>query len=221
MKAYDTIVWHYTATYDDQYVDRAVIDAMHKARGWSGIGYHFVLLMDGTVQIGRPITQLGSHVKGQNSGKIGCVAVGGLRRETGPERGVDTRTPAQKIAQRELTERLIREFPTVKRVCGHRDLAATQCPGYDVASWWKGTAEPTFVRKVPTVSFDMVKQGSRGTVVETVQRLLQHHHFYAGLPIDGNFGPLTKKAVMSFQASRIIDVDGEVGPMTWVELLKE
>jgi N-acetylmuramoyl-L-alanine amidase len=94
-------------------------------------------------------TVMGSHVGGQNSGKLGCVYVGGLRRATGPNVGFDTRTDAQKRAMVELTLAMLNQFPTIQRVVGHMDLAATQCPGFDVKAWWGGIKTGVPVRPVP------------------------------------------------------------------------
>lgn len=55
--------------------------------------------------------------------------------------------------------------------------------------------------------------GSRGEVVRTLQTDLKSHGFEAG-PSDGIFGPLTLRAVLSFQKYERLWVDGLVGPRT-------
>ncbi|MBL0935500.1 MAG: N-acetylmuramoyl-L-alanine amidase [Rhizobiaceae bacterium] len=129
------IVIHYSATYGDLEMTRADIDKMHKERGWKGIGYHWFIRRDGTVEEGRPESQVGAHVGGQNAGKIGICWAGGLERATGPNKGVDNRTPAQTEALVHLIRACLKRYPGAK-VVGHRDLAATQCPGFDVPVWW-------------------------------------------------------------------------------------
>lgn len=131
------IVIHYSATYEDQNLTVKDIDKMHKARGWKGVGYHYVIRRDGKVEVGRPETQVGAHVGGQNSGKLGICAIGGLNRATGPNKGVDNRTKAQIESQIKLIRDILKRHPKAK-VVGHRDLAATQCPGFDVGRWWAG-----------------------------------------------------------------------------------
>ena len=37
------------------HVDAKIIDKWHKERGWSGIGYHYVIKRDGQIELGRPI----------------------------------------------------------------------------------------------------------------------------------------------------------------------
>ncbi|UWE03483.1 peptidoglycan-binding protein [Laceyella sacchari] len=36
-----------------------------------------------------------------------------------------------------------------------------------------------------------------------------------GVPADGIYGPVTKRAVQAFQKARGLAVDGIVGPQTW------
>lgn len=59
--------------------------------------------------------------------------------------------------------------------------------------------------------------GSRGASVIELQRLLLAHGFNPG-PIDGIFGNQTQAAVMAFQRSRGLVVDGIVGIQTWTAL---
>lgn len=147
MKNVDTIVIHYSATYEDQNLTRDDIDKMHKARGWKMVGYHYVIRRDGAVEVGRPESMVGAHVANQNTGKIGICCIGGLNRATGPNVGVDNRTPAQIESLIGLVRDIRKRHPKAE-VVGHRDLAATQCPGFDVRTWWakvnkKAAPEPT------------------------------------------------------------------------------
>jgi N-acetylmuramoyl-L-alanine amidase len=129
------LVIHYSASYADQNLTVKDIDKMHKDRGWKGVGYHYVIRRDGVVERGRPETEVGAHVAGQNTGKIGICCIGGLERATGPNKGVDNRTPAQIDSLIKLIRELLKRYPGAK-VVGHRDLANTQCPGFDAAAWW-------------------------------------------------------------------------------------
>ena len=135
------IVLHYSATYPDQDITAADIDKMHRARGWAGIGYHYFIRRSGMVERGRAETELGAHVAGQNTGKIGICCAGGIERATGPNVGVDNRTTAQKAATIALIRELLTRYPGAT-VVGHRDLGATQCPGFDAARWWAEVSRP-------------------------------------------------------------------------------
>ena len=125
----DAIVIHCSASRAGVDLRAADIDKMHKERGFSGIGYHFVVDLDGRVEIGRPLPQDGAHcntpgLSGQSYNKhsIGICYVGGLDRDGNP---ADTRTPAQKVALDDLVYKLINEYP-IKEVIGHRDASPDQ-----------------------------------------------------------------------------------------------
>jgi len=135
MKKISHLVVHYSATYSDQDFGVKDIDKMHKKRGWKGVGYHYVIRRKGKVEKGRPDNQVGAHVGGQNRGKLGICWIGGLERSSGPNVGIDNRTMAQKAALARLIASLLVAHPGAK-VVGHRDLAATQCPAFDVGAWW-------------------------------------------------------------------------------------
>ena len=222
---YDTLVWHYTATYEDQDIGAVEIDRMHRARGWSGIGYHMVVRIDGRVETGRALDRMGSHVKGQNARKLGCVYVGGLRRATGPNIGHDTRTDAQRAAMARLTQDMLARFP-IKRVCGHMDLAATQCPAFDVGRWWQEVNGLHISRPAPidhtrpVLSYPTIRRGSRGAAVEALQRALSDLGLAPHGGADGVFGPATDARVRAFQRDKRLTVDGIVGPATWAEIYR-
>jgi len=67
-----------------------------------------------------------------------------------------------------------------------------------------------------SVSGSTIRQGSTGTAVRNLQQALVNKGY--SLSVDGNFGPMTKSAVMSFQRSVGITADGIVGPVTWSKL---
>ena len=74
------IAVHCAATPNNKTFDAFDIDRWHKQR-WgktSGIGYHYVILLDGTIQKGRWVDSPGAHVKGHNSDSIGVCYIGGL-----------------------------------------------------------------------------------------------------------------------------------------------
>ena len=104
------------------------IGRWHRARGWKGIGYHYVILLDGTVQPGRPLDQPGAHCQGHNAHSIGICYIGGLSRDGHPR---DTRTPAQKQALRSLVARLRESFPHAT-LHGHNAFSSKACPSFRV-----------------------------------------------------------------------------------------
>jgi N-acetylmuramoyl-L-alanine amidase len=130
------IVIHYSATYSDQDFRAADIDKMHRQRGFKKIGYHYVICRDGKVEKGRPDTEIGAHVGGQNTNKIGVCWIGGLERKSGANTPVDNRTSEQIKAMINLLAELTKKYPKAQ-VVGHRDLAATHCPGFNIKAWYQ------------------------------------------------------------------------------------
>lgn len=63
-----------------------------------------------------------------------------------------------------------------------------------------------------------VQRGSSGPAVAAVQHNLRYTYGYS-LAVDGIFGPVTERAVQTFQRSFGIGVDGIVGPVTWHTLI--
>ncbi len=129
MRPIHTLVWHCSATPEGKHFDAKDIDRWHKERGWAGIGYHAVILLDGTVQPGRPIEKVGAHVAGHNTGSIGYSYIGGISADG--KTAKDTRTPAQKATMKRLTIEAIRKYG-LKRVAGHNEYAAKACPSFDI-----------------------------------------------------------------------------------------
>ena len=115
---------HHTATPPDRPAERVRnIDADHRARGWGGCGYHFLVAEDGTVFSGRPLDRQGVHVRGQNGGNLGIAFIGAYTDRPPPE--------AALAAVRRI---LAQAGLGPDAVYFHKDLAATECPG----TWDKG-----------------------------------------------------------------------------------
>ena len=115
MRIITLIIIHCSAVGPGQQSSASDINRWHRARGWKGIGYHYVVRRDGTVEEGRPLEQVGSHCQYHNRHSIGICYEGGLNAEGRPE---DTRTKAQKAAMRKLLERLHVQFPKAL-IVGH------------------------------------------------------------------------------------------------------
>lgn len=127
------IVVHCSATKPGQRCDAEVIDGWHRQRGFEMIGYHLVVLPDGTIEHGRPLFYQGAHVGtpvNYNPVSIGVCYVGGLDAQG---RTADTRTEAQKATLSRVLKELQRRYPKA-RVVGHRDLnPGKACPCYEVS----------------------------------------------------------------------------------------
>lgn len=142
MRKIDTIVIHQS---DSRFGTATIIDRWHRERGWSGIGYHRVILngwvapkqfradCDGMIQAGRPLERAGAHVAGHNATSIGICLIGTGQ---GLPVGAGYMTAAQWSALLDLCRAFMQSFGVaVERVLGHREFpgVAKTCPGFEVA----------------------------------------------------------------------------------------
>jgi len=116
-------------------IGRAEIDDWHKARGWEGIGYHFVIRRSGVVELGRGIKRVGAHVRGYNSKSIAVCWVGGVGRNGKPRNNL---LPRQRKALEATVTFLMYTYPDAE-VLGHRDFpnVTKACPSFDIECWLK------------------------------------------------------------------------------------
>lgn len=70
----DLVVIHHSESPSD--TSPLDIHKWHLDNGWCGIGYHFLVNMEGNSINGRPYYTIGSHCKGQNDHSIGICLIG-------------------------------------------------------------------------------------------------------------------------------------------------
>lgn len=122
------IIVHCSATPEGREVRATDIRLWHtRDRGFSDIGYHFVVSIDGTVETGRPLHRSGAHCLGHNRHSVGICYVGGLNRHF---KSADTRTAKQRATLEQLIATLKQAFPEAI-VYGHRDFARKDCPCFN------------------------------------------------------------------------------------------
>ncbi len=129
MRKIDKLIIHCTATPEGRVVTVSQVTQWHKARGFRTIGYHYLIGLDGRIESGRPVEEVGAHCTGENAHSIGICYVGGIDSSTLMPK--DTRTEAQRRSLRELVSQLKAKYPGVT-VHGHREFAAKACPCFDV-----------------------------------------------------------------------------------------
>lgn len=101
--------------------DVLVVDRWHRERGWRGVGYHYFIKKDGTLQGGRTLDEWGAHCQGHNSDSVGICLSG--------QHGF---TAAQFDTLADLVEDLELEYP-VEEVEGHNHYdPGKTCPNFDV-----------------------------------------------------------------------------------------
>lgn len=125
----DKIILHCTATPEGKDFTVEEIRKWHLARGFSDIGYHYVVYRDGSVRAGRPEQKVGAHTLGQNSHSIGIAYVGGCASDGKTPK--DTRTEAQKSSLVALVRLLRKRYPGAT-VHGHNEFAAKACPSFKI-----------------------------------------------------------------------------------------
>ena len=131
MRAIDEIIVHCTATPEGRDISVEDITRWHIDRGFTTIGYHYVVLLDGTIERGRPEEQVGAHCKGHNSQSIGIAYVGGCDKAMRPK---DTRTTPQRASLIHLLKELKVKYPKAT-IHGHNEFANKACPSFDVQKW--------------------------------------------------------------------------------------
>lgn len=132
MRAITKIILHCAATPEGKDFTVEQIDRWHRARGFNGIGYHYVIDLAGKIHPGRSLERVGAHCIGQNTGSIGVCYVGGVAADGKTPK--DTRTPAQRIALKELVLELLARYPGAT-VHGHNEFANKACPSFNVKTW--------------------------------------------------------------------------------------
>lgn len=134
------LVVHCSATKPKTFIDAKAIDRMHRDRGFLKIGYHYVILRDGSIQKGRKDSEVGAHVAGFNTGSLGICLVGGINNTTG--KSENNYTDEQFASLSALIFKLTLEHPQAD-VLGHRDFPNVHkdCPCFDTKEWWSKQQE--------------------------------------------------------------------------------
>ena len=138
------IIVHCSATAEGRDFHAKDIDRWHRQRGFNGIGYHYVVDLDGKIEAGRPESQTGAHCQGYNSVSIGVCYIGGLGKDGKTPK--DTRTAGQKDSLRRLLIELKRKYPSAI-ICGHRDMSPDKNHDGKIEPWEWMKACPSFDAK--------------------------------------------------------------------------
>lgn len=134
------VVVHHTDTFEDQPVDYDDVYKWHSARNFSDVGYHFLILRSGDLQVARPISKKGAHcLKGHNNYSIGIAFVGGRvgsSKNGGSKRSSTTFRPEQW----NTFKAFMRAFYSVHpggQAWGHNDIDPERRsdPNFDVVAY--------------------------------------------------------------------------------------
>lgn len=220
-KRTDYLVIHVTATPPKADIGAKEVDAMHRARGFKSIGYHYVIRRNGKVEPGRMQDEVGAHVEGFNSISLGVSLVGGVDASGKPENNMTT---AQFAALEMLLSELSRKYPDAK-VCGHRDLSPDKdrdgiiepaehikaCPCFDAIPWARARGLPAASIRgawsAPAANDNPPPEAPDSREIY-LQKLLARAGYQFGA-IDGLIGSRTKGAIRLFQQFAGLTVTGE------------
>jgi hypothetical protein len=130
-------VIHHTVTSRNATADD--IAALHKARGWDGIGYHFVIPGNGIVHYVGDLSTARANVANMNEQVLGIALCGDFTQELPTDAQIDS---AHKLVKWLINTASIPNINGWEDMVGHQDLGATACPG----SVWKGPPDSMYER---------------------------------------------------------------------------
>lgn len=142
------LVVHCSATPEGRHHTAKDIDLWHKQRGFSEIGYNYVIQLNGTIETGRDVDKIPAHVENFNKESIGICYIGGCevvshnrQKNKMPAealRAKDTRTKEQKTALLSLLKELKKLYPEAQ-ILGHRDFPNVRkaCPSFNAKEEYK------------------------------------------------------------------------------------
>ena len=122
------VILHCSASPNYKQLTVEQIDKMHRARGWSQVGYHWIVYPNGELMPGRAERVVGAHTKGKNTHSLGICLI-----------GTDRFTEEQVEGLIELYDDFYKRYDIdYDAWWGHYQFANKICPGIDM----------NFVRKI-------------------------------------------------------------------------
>lgn len=220
MRFIDMIVVHCTATPPGMDIGAEEIDQWHRRRGWSGgIGYHKVIRLDGSIELGRDLDQdgdveehVGAHARGYNGRSLGIVYTGGVDANNWPK---DTRSEPQKLVLLNEVAAWMRAFSVpIENVVGHYELDnGKACPSFDMTRFRQQLKSVLFAAEHGQVPPREQLLDALDCDLPTLREPLPHS-------LAGHLaGQLTIGGVAEFQRARGLEDDGVIGPQTWAQLV--
>ncbi len=166
-------------------------------RGFIDIGYNFLVRgTSGEIYEGRGRNAIGAHTRGRNLEGLGVCVI-----------GTDQLSEAAKQSLRQLYRLAVHFAGHPLQIRGHRDHAATECPGDGIFRWLRSGALD--LETLPVLFLTTPRMVGRA--VRTVQRIVK-------VDVDGIYGPITEREVRRYQRDHDLVPDGIVGPRTWAAM---
>jgi len=153
MRKINLLVIHCTATQNGLFIPVEIVRGWHLQRGFTDIGYHYLIAPDGALLAGRPEELIGAHAKGFNAHSLSISLEGGLGGSWRNNTGRYTLEAWHTL--RVWIELNLQRFPG-SQVKGHRELSpdldkngivepeewVKTCPAFDVPTWLKNKYLP-------------------------------------------------------------------------------
>lgn len=131
MRNIKKIIIHCSASDNKNHDSIAVIRRWHKAKGYKDVGYHYFINKLGRIEQGRPLEQIGAHVRGHNRDSIG-ICLSGLNHFTDKQR-----ESLKKLLKtiKKLTSKNLPVYP-------HNKFTKKKtCPNFDIEKFLNGNLE--------------------------------------------------------------------------------
>tara|TARA_R110002050_G_C8928455_1_gene511861 strand:+ start:273 stop:671 length:399 start_codon:yes stop_codon:yes gene_type:complete len=126
MRLINKVIIHCAETKTNQSFDISEVDLWHRKRGFDKVGYHYYIRLDGTLQIGRELEEIGAHCKGQNSKSIGICFEGGLN-----PNGSSWDSPLnEQLLTYDVLIAYINSIYGKLNVFGHYEFSEKTCPNF-------------------------------------------------------------------------------------------
>jgi len=124
----DRVFMHCSDSDYPQHDNVETIREWHIARGWSDIGYHYMIHKDGSVSKGRPIEKIPAAQGGNNTGTIAIVLHGKQEKLF---------NSAQLKGLKKLCTDIDKAYDHDITFHGHREVSSKSCPNFDYISTLK------------------------------------------------------------------------------------
>ncbi len=220
---------HCSASDYPQHDNVATMDKWHKENGWSGVGYHIFGQKSGSAENGRSLEKTPAAQGGNNRGTI-AICLHGLKE--------NKFTSAQKKFLIDICCQINAAYGGKVTFHGHCEVSAKSCPVLDYKAVLKldsegrlgvkssgkvglvaddkiGDLEAPEVKRFPDRA--TLRMGSEGPMVVWLQQELKELGYHSGA-VDGDFGRMTRDAVLSFQSDNHLIEDAIVGSGTYEAL---
>jgi len=195
---------HCTAYANQDLVGNNLVEEVrkwHLARGFSDVGYHFLIDKEGTLLEGRGIERIPAAQKGYNIGSV-AICLDGLY--------VHQFNYDQFVTLKKWASEIVTMYEGQITFHGHCEVSNKTCPVFDYIDELSLNEDGYFLGGPVCVQVDhsVLSLTSVGSEVKYLQSQLE-------IFVDGIFGQQTYVAVVDFQRKHGLEVDGIVGPMTW------